>query len=121
MDLKSLLFSFHGRITRLSFWVVTLFLIGWGIFLQQLMGPYGPDNPMTVGSGLVMSINFVIVLWIGLAVQIKRWHDRDKSGWWTLLNLLPVIGQIWILIECGVIRGTVGDNRFGRDPITSPQ
>ena len=121
MNLKSLLFSFRGRINRLPFWVVTLILIGWGITFQQLMGPYGPENPMTVGSGFVTLANFVIVIWIALAVQIKRWHDRDKSGWWALLNLIPVIGQIWILIECGVLRGTVGDNRFGQESTTSAQ
>lgn len=121
MDLKTLLFSFHGRIARLPFWVVTLILMGWGITFQLLMGPYESDNPMTAGSGLIMIINFFIVLWIWLAVQVKRWHDCDKSAWWALLNLLPVIGQIWILIECGVIRGTVGDNRFGRVAISSTQ
>ncbi len=121
MDVKSLLFSFRGRITRLPFWVVTLILIGWGATFQQLMGPYGPENPMTVSTGLVTIANFIIVLWIGLAVQIKRWHDRDKSGWWALLNLIPVVGLIWVLIECGLLPGTAGDNRFGREPTQSSQ
>ena len=119
MSLKLLLFSFRGRTTRLPFWVVTLILIGWGATFQQFMGPYGPENSMTIGAGLVTLANFVIVLWVGLAVQIKRWHDRDKSGWWVLLNLIPVIGHIWILIECGVLRGTVGENRFGRELTSS--
>lgn len=114
MDLKSLLFSFRGRINRLPFWMVTLILIGWGTIFQELMGPYGPENPMTIGSGFITLANFVIILWIGLAVQIKRWHDRAKSGWWVLLNLIPVIGQIWVLIECGVLRGTAGDNHFSK-------
>ena len=121
MNLKSLLFSFQGRITRLIFWVVTLILIGWGSIFQQLMGSYGPDNPMTIGPGLVTIVNFIIVLWIGLSVQVKRWHDRDKSGWWALINLIPIIGQAWVLIECGVLRGTAGDNRFGRDSFYSSQ
>ena len=119
MDLKLLLFSFRGRIARLPFWVVTLILIGWGITFQKLMGPYGPESPMTISSGLVTIANFVIVLWIGLAVQIKRWHDRDRSGRWALVNLIPIVGQIWVLIECGVLRGTVGDNRFGRESASS--
>ncbi len=119
MYIKSLLFSFRGRINRLPFWIVTLSLIGWGTSFQQLMGPYGPENPMTVGPALITLANFVIVMWIWLAVQIKRWHDRDKSGWWLLLNLIPVIGQIWILIECGVLAGTAGGNRFGAET-TSP-
>ena len=119
MNLQSLLFSFHGRINRLPFWVVSLILMGWGATFQQLMGPFGPDNPMTIGSGLATIANLIVVLWIWLAVQIKRWHDRDKSGWWALLNLIPVIGLIWIIIECGILPGTEGDNRFGREPASS--
>ena len=76
---------------------------------------------MTIGSGFATLLSFVISVWIGLAVQVKRWHDRNKSGWWALLNLIPVIGQIWILIECGIFRGTKGDNQFGSDPIISSQ
>lgn len=116
MNLKSLLFSFSGRINRTPYWMVTLILLGWGSIFQQLMGPYGPDNPMTIGPVLVSIVDFIIVLWIGLSVQVKRLHDRDKSGWWVLLNLIPIIGQIWILIECGFLRGTAGENRFGLNP-----
>ena len=119
MDLITLLFSFQGRITRLPFWVVTLILIGWGSTFQQLMGPFGAEHPMTISMGLATITNFIIVVWIGLAVEIKRWHDRDKSAWWALLNLIPILGQIWIIIECGFLRGTVGDNRFGRDSASS--
>ncbi|WP_455198348.1 DUF805 domain-containing protein [Kaarinaea lacus] len=121
MKLKSLLFSFRGRITRLPFWSATLILTGWGFTFGQLMGPYGPEHPMTIGPGLVTTANLCIVLWIGLAVQVKRWHDRDKSGWWALLNLIPVVGHIWVLIECGMLRGTVDDNRFGRESTSSLQ
>ena len=121
MHLKSLLFSFRGRINRLPYWMVTLILIGWGSIFQQLMGSYGPDNPMTIGPGLVTIANFIIVLWIGLSVQVKRWHDRGKSGWWALINLIPIIGQVWVFIECGVLRSTTGDNRFGRNSIFSSQ
>ena len=121
MSVKSLLFSFRGRISRLPFWIVTLILIGWGLTFRQFFGPYGPDHPMTIGPALVTIINFVAVVWINLAVQVKRWHDRDKSGWWALLNLIPVVGQIWILIECGILRGTVGGNRFGQESTSSLQ
>jgi uncharacterized membrane protein YhaH (DUF805 family) len=54
---------------------------------------------------------------IGIIVQIKRWHDRDKSGWWVLINFVPCIGGLWALIECGFLKGTEGPNRFGPDPL----
>jgi uncharacterized membrane protein YhaH (DUF805 family) len=58
----------------------------------------------------------VLLIWPSLAVSAKRWHDRDKSAWWILVGLIPIIGNIWILIENGFLRGTEGSNRFGDDP-----
>jgi uncharacterized membrane protein YhaH (DUF805 family) len=59
---------------------------------------------------------FIALGLIGIIVQIKGWHDRDKSGWWILINLVPCIGALWTLIECGFLPGTRGDNRFGPNP-----
>ncbi|TGR16409.1 DUF805 domain-containing protein, partial [Mesorhizobium sp. M8A.F.Ca.ET.197.01.1.1] len=47
----------------------------------------------------------------------KRWHDRNKSGWWTLIGLIPIIGGIWLLIELGILEGTRGANQYGPDPL----
>ena len=52
-----------------------------------------------------------------IIVYIKRFHDRDKSGWWVLIGLIPIIGAIWLLIELGFLKGTDGPNRFG-PPVT---
>jgi hypothetical protein len=49
----------------------------------------------------------------------KRYHDRDKSAWWILICLLPIIGGIWQLIELGCLRGTEGSNDYGPDPAHS--
>ncbi len=57
------------------------------------------------------------VIWPSLVVAIKRWHDRDKSGWWCLINFIPVVGTIWAFVENGCLEGTTGDNRFGPDPL----
>jgi uncharacterized membrane protein YhaH (DUF805 family) len=66
-----------------------------------------PDDPTP---SLILVL---ILLWPSLAIQIKRFHDRDKSGWWVLLNLIPIIGPIWLFIELGFLPGTPGPNRFG--------
>ena len=55
-----------------------------------------------------------------IIVGIKRWHDRDKSGWWSLIAFIPLIGFLWVLIECGFLAGTSGSNRFGEDPLANP-
>jgi uncharacterized membrane protein YhaH (DUF805 family) len=59
----------------------------------------------------------LLLLWPAVAVSVKRWHDRNRSGWWILINLLPIIGWAWALIENGLLRGTAGPNRFGADPL----
>lgn len=68
--------------------------------------------------GMILVVIYSIaILWAGLAVSVKRWHDRDKSGWWILIGLIPVIGTIWVLVENGFLPGTAGPNRFGPDPL----
>lgn len=58
----------------------------------------------------------LLLLWPALAISVKRWHDRDKPGWWALIAFVPVIGWIWVSIENGLMRGTHGPNRFGEAP-----
>ena len=42
---------------------------------------------------------------LALALYAKRWHDRDKSGWWSLIGLVPIIGAIWLIVELGILEG----------------
>ena len=66
--------------------------------------------------GVLYLALYAPMLWVSLAVSVKRWHDRDMSGWWILSGLVPLIGGIVAIIQTGFLRGTVGDNRFGPDP-----
>ena len=50
-------------------------------------------------------------------MQVKRWHDRGKSGWWVLIALIPLVGPIWAIIETGFLPGTSGPNEYGPDPL----
>jgi uncharacterized membrane protein YhaH (DUF805 family) len=59
----------------------------------------------------------VAAIYPAIAVYAKRWHDRGKSGWWTLIILVPAIGSIWLLVELGFLRGTPGANKYGPDPL----
>ena len=76
-----------------------------------------------------------LLMWICFAISIKRLHDRDKSGWWLLVfYLLPSVlswfsdvsfifavasfaFSIWGLVELGFLRGTIGANKYGPDPL----
>jgi uncharacterized membrane protein YhaH (DUF805 family) len=65
----------------------------------------------------ILGILYLALIWPSLAISIKRWHDRDKSGWWVLIGFIPLIGGIWALIETGFLEGTKGPNQYGLDPL----
>ena len=106
MTATQLVFGFRGRLKRLPWWIATILAtLGLGV-AAAIFGMPGP-------SAFLLLLIVPPLIWIAIAVQVKRWHDRDKSGWWFLINFLPIIGQLWVLIECGFLRGTGGPNRFG--------
>ncbi len=67
------------------------------------------------------AIGYILIIYVSLAIQIKRWHDRNKSGWWVFINAIPYIGIVWSLLELGFPVGTSGPNRFGLDPRQSKE
>lgn len=110
LTISQILFSFKGRIGRKAYWLsfigmmASLFAV---IFVLSLAG-VGED-----AIGLIALIMYVPIIWMSLAVQVKRWHDRNKSGWWVLITLIPIIGSIWALIENGFLSGDDSQNNFG--------
>lgn len=127
MDMKELLFSFQGRISRKPFWLTILALFVLGVVINLVafgaIAATGAADPEGGGGGALAAILGIVLLavglvslWIGLAVQAKRWHDQDKSAWWILVNLVPGVGGLIVLIMCGFLEGTPGSNRFGPEP-----
>lgn len=126
-NLSWLLFSFEGRIGRGEFWRGTLIVsslfvaLGISFAIVALQFSRSIEEFLTSGAGIALFIAVLILFlpaaWIGFALNVKRWHDRNKSGVWMLIQLVPYIGGIWAFIETGCLRGTVGPNRFGPDPL----
>jgi uncharacterized membrane protein YhaH (DUF805 family) len=67
-------------------------------------------------STAILIITFIPFSWINLAVQIRRCHDLDKSGWMVLINVIPYLGAITLLVVFGFFPGTSGENRYGIEP-----
>ena len=123
-------FSFAGRIRRRTWWlgyVLPIFVISiLGTVIDVMLGfvslvaedamPADGFAVATQGFGPFSIVALLITIVGGLAGQVKRWHDRDKSGWWVLISLIPIVGPIWALVEVGFLSGTQGPNRFGPDP-----
>ena len=101
---------FSGRARRKEYWMFTLInfiVIVVLAVLEALLGIFGPN--------LIYGLAVFVP---SLAVAIRRLHDTDRSGWWMLIGLVPVIGAI-VLVVFMVLDGTPGDNRFGTNPKTA--
>lgn len=110
---QNLLFEFRGRINRAKYWLGLLVLLAFDAVLATVV-VLADSGAFTFFAWMVA----VISIWPALAVSVKRWHDRGKSGWWVLIGLIPVIGSLWVLIECGFLAGDDGYNDYGPDPLT---
>jgi uncharacterized membrane protein YhaH (DUF805 family) len=121
--------SFQGRIRRKTFWLclLAMMIIQWILLFGLAMAFNVPMTPAADGgvggsfdvsgpAAIPFVIVFLVFLWPILAIYTKRWHDRNKSGWWTLIALIPFVGAIWLLVELGFLSGTEGPNDFGSDP-----
>ena len=106
--------NFSGRAIRSEYWYWTLFVtivvVAFGLIDQKL----NPGASMGAFSVVNLLVSLALIL-PGLAVSIRRLHDIDRTGWWTLIGL-TVIGVL-VLIYWACLRGTVGPNRFGPDPM----
>ena len=112
MTLSHLLFSFEGRIGRQAYWFAVVILIAAGL-VATIVDRLLFRDP----NSFVSLIVALVSIYANVAVSVKRWHDRDKSGWWCLIIFIPFVGAVWILIENGFLKGTSGPNRYGPDPL----
>ena len=166
MDYKRLLFRFEGRIGRARYWLATLIILGSMISALLLLaaiclGSGIPTGPLTINligisasfqltddnaaAGLFLHIVTILLTlvfaWFYAAASIRRLHDRDKSGWWTVpfigaaglygqfgdrlggswaavaVGIAVFIAFIWGLVEMYFLKGTNGPNRYGPDPL----
>jgi LSD1 subclass zinc finger protein len=116
-----LLFSFSGRANRVEYWsgIVVCFCIylSWLVVtaILRAIGPTDGFISTVLGSifSLVAFAQIVVLVWIGVAVSIKRFHDRGKAGWWVLIGFIPLIGMSWFLIDLGILPGVSGVNQYG--------
>jgi uncharacterized membrane protein YhaH (DUF805 family) len=102
--------NFQGRAIRSEYWYWVLF-----VFILMIVAEL---IDYALGIHAIYPISALAIILPGLAVSVRRLHDLDRSGWWVLLPIIPLIGSI-VLIYWQCQRGTVGDNRFGPDPLAS--
>ncbi len=85
-------------------------------FVLGFFNAFMTSEVTTMGIPLLGFIFSIATIVPSLAVQVRRLHDIDKSGWWILISFIPIIGAIWLIVWF-CLKGTEGDNRFGSDPL----
>lgn len=108
--------TFSGRARRSEFWWFVLFALGVGVILSIIDGALFGYDEFGSANGVFSAIFSLAIFLPYIAVGVRRLHDKDMSGWWYLLVLIPIIGFL-VLLFFFVQKGTDGENRFGPDPI----
>ena len=105
---------FSGRARRKEYWFFVLFNIIISIVLAVIDGVTGSFSP-EAGMGLLGGIYTLALLIRGIAVSVRRLHDTERSGWWLLIALVPLIGAIVLLVFM-VQDSKPGQNQYGPNP-----
>ena len=130
-------YSLEGRVKREDYWYY-----GWGLFwtmnaiiflfagifaviFYYTIGKYYASNTIAqiigaIYSGLLLTLIYISYGMKFLSNKIKRLHDNNKSGWFLLWTLVPILGQLfglYIFITNWFLRGTIGSNDYGKDSV----
>ena len=113
-------FSIDGRVGRSVYWLwyfLPIFVINIvAPILDEIIGTlYMTSSGVPIG--IIATAVGIFSLWPMIAVGAKRCHDRNRSGWYQLVYLIPFFGALWMFIYLGFLAGTEGSNRFGPDPL----
>lgn len=123
--------QFSGRSRRREYWLYGLFVfvmvfllsildavLGLGGAVQSTAGRTGDlgfQASFNTQGGILTGLFALATLIPNIAVNVRRLHDTDRSAWWLLIVLVPLVGAIvWLVFMC--LDGTRGANRFGPDP-----
>ena len=106
--------TFSGRARRKEYWMFFLFnvLISLGLgVLDVVAGTYSVEYE----TGFFSALYSLLVLIPSIAVSVRRLHDTNRSGWWIVISLIPIIGVL-VLFVFTCLDSQPGTNRFGVNP-----
>lgn len=105
--------GFGGRARRKEYWMFILV----NLVLTGVLGILDTMSGLRIAGdeGVLTTIYGVLIFLPYWAVQFRRLHDTDRSAWWLLLLLIPIVGWL-IILAFNCQNGTPGANKFGDDP-----
>lgn len=112
LPVSYLLFTSRGRINRLTYWTISIFI--WTTF-------YVLFNFLEfIFSYSATWFIYPLLFWALFATAIKRLHDSNRTGFFIWLILIPVLGPLVLIYFLGFKKGNIHSNRFGVVPNSSP-
>ena len=102
--------AFAGRAQRREFWMFVLISAVFVLVLGYVNGPLMRGDTPALPAAYIVAVGLP-----GLAVTVRRLHDTDRSGWWLLILLVPIVGAIVLLVYMATPGGEMA-NRFGASP-----
>ena len=116
---KDQFLSFEGRINRLDYFLKSMSSCLVFFIIACIIDEFVDDYYMEAIDYLACFIGliaFALLVWINSAISVRRLHDLDKDGLLVLLTFVPLLNgffELYLLFA----PGTVGDNRYGADPL----
>jgi uncharacterized membrane protein YhaH (DUF805 family) len=107
---------FRGRARRKEYWFFVLFYALISSFLAVIDMIVGHFDSRS-GAGLFSGLFALAMLLPAVAVSVRRLHDTNRSAWWLLVGVVPLLGTL-VLLVFALSRGTPGANDYGPDPLT---
>jgi uncharacterized membrane protein YhaH (DUF805 family) len=96
--------TFNGRASRSAYWWFALFLAIVGFVLGIVGG--------IAGTRVISYLVDAVIIVLSAALQVRRLHDSNRTGFWWFIGLIPLVGTI-VLIVFDCLPGTPGPNKFG--------
>ncbi len=111
--------TFSGRTSRKEYWMFVLFNILFAfaaMIIDNILGTTRTSEfGVTAQYGIVYGLYILAVLIPGIAISVRRLHDVGKSGWFSLILLIPLIGSIWFIVLL-LTNSNQGENKYGPNP-----
>jgi uncharacterized membrane protein YhaH (DUF805 family) len=98
---------FSGRARRREYWMFILFHLVIAAVLLTV-------DRVLFDQPILTLIYLVAMIVPTVAVVVRRLHDTGRSGWWYLLNFVPLVGLVVFVFVCS--SGNIGPNEYGPDP-----
>ena len=109
-ELYKFLFSYKGRYNRARWW---FHLLCFGVSVLIGAGVAEISEALLV----IFALPLLLIMYSLIPATVKRLHDTNNSGWWGLICIIPLIGEVYALVVFGCLPGTVGENRYGEPPL----